>query len=205
LKIKHEKELPGKKFGKLTVKAFHHRARHAYFLCECGCGNTKAIIRGASLLRNDSTTCGRCQEFELIDKKFGKLTVKAFHHRNKKSQAYFLCECDCGNTGAVIQGGHLVDGNSTRCRICGNTRIGRNEHEILDKIAEQKNIKIEHNVPIEWPGYYFEVDGYDRANNVVYEVYEKFHDKQIPQDLTREELITKHLGCDFVIIHDRTH
>ena len=46
------------------------------------------------------------------------------------------------------------------------------------------------------------VDGYCKETNTVYEVYEKYHEKQVEHDLRRQEEIQKHLGCKFIAIKD---
>lgn len=48
----------------------------------------------------------------IINKRFGRLTVIDFDHMDRG--AYYLCECDCGNR-KVISRNNLVTGNSTSC------------------------------------------------------------------------------------------
>lgn len=51
-------------------------------------------------------------------------------------------------------------------------------------------------------GYF--VDGYDENKNVVIEYYEKRHNKTKNRDGRRQQEITNHLGCEFIIIWDET-
>lgn len=78
---------------------------------------------------------------------------------------------------------------------------GKNEKELLDEQEIKDNCKIDRNFKI--IGY--KPDGYCHETNTIYEVYEKFHDKQVFDDLKRENEICNKLGCDFIIIYDITH
>ena len=84
----------------------------------------------------------------------------------------------------------------------GDIKIGKNEKELLDQQEQINNCKIERqfNTGI---GYF--VDGYDKENNTVYEVYENKHRRQIEKDLQRQYEIQNHLNCNFKIICDKTH
>ncbi len=45
------------------------------------------------------------------------------------------------------------------------------------------------------------VDGYDAEQNLVIEVYESYHSRQIEKDKIRQKEIEEHLGCEFVILN----
>lgn len=47
----------------------------------------------------------------------GHWTVIEFHHVNNKSQAYWLCQCDCGAI-KPVRGDNLRSGVSTKCINC---------------------------------------------------------------------------------------
>lgn len=51
---------------------------------------------------------------EMIGRRFGRLVVRAFSHRNRFSQAYYWCECDCG-TGRCVNQGSLRNGHTQSC------------------------------------------------------------------------------------------
>jgi len=76
--------------------------------------------------------------------------------------------------------------------------IGKNETKILNQIEKDENIKLIRQYPFR--GYF--IDGYDKENNIVYEVDEKYHLKQQQKDLRRQQEIIKYLGCEFVRIKD---
>ena len=79
--------------------------------------------------------------------------------------------------------------------------------KILDKISKEKNVHIRHAMNggefhINELGYW--VDGYDKINNVVYEIDEKRHfdfDGNLKEkDIKRQTQIQEHLGCQFIRI-----
>ena len=76
--------------------------------------------------------------------------------------------------------------------------IGANEARMLDEQEQIDKCKIQRQYPIKELGYV--VDGYCRETNTVYEVYEKYHDKQVQKDLQRETEICNFLSCDFIIL-----
>ena len=62
----------------------------------------------------------------MIGQKFGSLLVIAHDSRkNKKGQAYWICECDCGRF-LSVRGDQLRLGGSTQCSAClGKGRLSR--------------------------------------------------------------------------------
>lgn len=48
------------------------------------------------------------------------------------------------------------------------------------------------------------VDGYDKEKNIVIEFYEPWHTKQQERDLIRQQEITSHLGCEFIVLHKQS-
>ncbi len=79
--------------------------------------------------------------------------------------------------------------------------VGKNEKRLLDEQEIKNNCEIIRQHKIRELGYI--VDGYDKANNVVYEVYEKYyHIRKPKKDLKRQREIQKFLKCKFKIIWD---
>ena len=79
--------------------------------------------------------------------------------------------------------------------------------EILDEISNEKNIHIQHAMNggefyIKHLGYW--VDGYDKENNIVYEIDEKLHydfnGNLKEKDQKRQTQIEEYLGCQFIRI-----
>lgn len=87
-----------------------------------------------------------------------------------------------------------------RFLLNGDMKIGNRETNILDKQEKDNKCKILRQYRI--PDMRYIVDGYDKENNIVYEVYEKFHENQKEKDLQRQYNIMNKLQCGFSIIYD---
>ncbi len=75
------KDISGKKFGRLTAKSFSHvEDRHAFWRCECECGN-KTVVDTSSLNSGNTRSCG-CLRDELIS------VVNQKHNKSHKSRLY---------------------------------------------------------------------------------------------------------------------
>jgi len=96
--------LLGQRFGRLEViDEAPSRKGQAYWLCKCDCGTIKEI-RGAHLRNGSIVSCG-CKGKEILNKpidllnqKFGKLTVIESIGQTKNRGNLWKCQCDCGNT-----------------------------------------------------------------------------------------------------------
>jgi hypothetical protein len=101
------KDLTKQKFGHLTVikKAVStpEETRRNKWICQCICGK-EIITRAENLINFSTKSCG-CQRAEnLINNKFGKLTVVKRYLENyeKYSDVKWLCQCECGETRIVL-------------------------------------------------------------------------------------------------------
>lgn len=77
-------------------------------------------------------------------------------------------------------------------------RIGKNENKILNMIEKENNIEVLRQ-------YYVRgkfVDGYDKENNIVYEVDEFYHKYRRIEDKIRENQIKEELNCKIIRIKD---
>lgn len=127
-------------FGKLKVLEKDNLRKTnsgSYWICKCECGNIKSI-KSSSLRRREIQSCGCLRnqriaeakklksESEMLNKKFGKLTVKSRSERKgKDGELYWICECDCGEIIEVL--GHSLkrkDGNQTVSCGCYHRSIG---------------------------------------------------------------------------------
>lgn len=50
----------------------------------------------------------------LVGKKYGRLTVLKYSHKNAHREPHWLCSCECGNTKTVM-GANLKNGNTQSC------------------------------------------------------------------------------------------
>ena len=116
--------LVGERFGDLTVKesAGTDKWRNKLWLCECVCGNT-VKVKAYLLTSGWKTHCGckSTRKQNLINKKFGDLTVKELAGSDKHKNRIWLCECTCGKRVKVLTT-YLISGQRTNCG-CKVSRI----------------------------------------------------------------------------------
>lgn len=115
-------DLTGQKFGRLEVicRDFEYQqqkqADKPYWKCKCDCGKIISVL-GKSLREGNTKSCGCYQKdivknlnhINLINQKFGKLTVKQYLNHSK-----WLCVCDCGNY-TEVNTTHLTSGHTQSC------------------------------------------------------------------------------------------
>lgn len=112
------KNYVGTKFGNLLVEEMLYRYKNnvTYCKCLCDCGN-ELITRMNGLVSGNTTSCGCMHSPNLLNQKFGRLTVvKEIESCN--SQRKWLCRCDCGN---IIQVNSYVL-TSEHTKSCGCLR-----------------------------------------------------------------------------------
>lgn len=112
-------DLTGQRFGKLKVISPSHKDKQGAWCwnCECDCGNKINTIRGYSLIRGDSTSCG-CEvgkkSKDITGKRFGRLVAVAPVSQSKNGVWKWLCKCDCGNE-KIVSIGNLTSGSTRSC------------------------------------------------------------------------------------------
>jgi hypothetical protein len=118
-------QLLNKKFGRLLViEQVENRNGHTYWLCKCDCNNT-VVIQGKDLTRTNrlgTKSCG-CLARELIsersradllNKKFGRLTVVKDVGNNNQGASIWECVCICGNK-TIVVASKLLNGSTKSC------------------------------------------------------------------------------------------
>lgn len=68
------------------------------------------------------------QVIDLTGRKYGRLTVLGFDHKNSKRVYFWKCRCECGKD-VVIAGYNLKSGNTKSCGCLGETNRQRLESE----------------------------------------------------------------------------
>ena len=121
------KDLSGQKFGKLTVLGIdkEYYGKGIYWKCQCDCGTVKSY-RTYALVNGKVVSCGcesrrktSIRKFDdLTGQRFGRLVVLGIDHKRidggGNNHFYWKCQCDCGNTIAVITSS-LKNGDSKSC------------------------------------------------------------------------------------------
>jgi hypothetical protein len=112
-------DLTGQKFGKLTVieRTGVDKHHHTTWLCECDCGN-RITTTTLDLRREHTTSCGCIRAKDMINQKYGKLTVLE-RAGSKNGSAFWKCRCDCGNK-IIVRGDQLRSGNTRSCGCLHN-------------------------------------------------------------------------------------
>lgn len=112
----------GEKFGRLTIiDGPIRKNRQTYYLCKCECGNEKEI-RGSHLSSGSIQSCGclrkekisQLRTDDLTGQIFGKLTVLERDFEKTGSNAYWICQCKCGNI-TTVRGADLKQGHTRSC------------------------------------------------------------------------------------------
>lgn len=135
----------GRRFGKLVViKDSGKRSSNGAVLweCKCDCGNI-TYCSSSNLKRKHKQSCG-CNKDEytnslkqdLINKRFGMLTVIKELDRSQYKRRTYLCKCDCGNE-ITVDGASLTTGHTLSCGC-----MTRSKGEfIIQEILDECNIK----------------------------------------------------------------
>ena len=156
---REEHDVIGQKFGRLTALEFvgvEHQEAMYRFSCECG----NIIVRSLHAVKTGNTQSCGCllndfldlTKYDVIGRRFGKLTVRSYAGINKYGGTDFECICDCGNT-IITSRNSLTQGN---VKTCGCVRsIGENN---IKSILDNNNITYEpqysfHDLISEFGGY----------------------------------------------------
>lgn len=124
-------DLTGQRFGRLTVveRAGINKHKHVLWRCLCNC-DTEIVAVGNNLRKGNTQSCGclqkdlarklgRKREVNLVDRRFGRLTVLERVGLTNTGNVRWLCQCDC-DTKKVVSGSALQSGNT---RSCGCLRL----------------------------------------------------------------------------------
>ena len=141
-------DLTGQRFGAwLVLGRAPSIGRAVRYFCRCDCGHERPV-QANNLKAGRSTRCPGCANraraanrpkipkppappkvpkpkgrtpVDMTGWVFGEWTVLYFVGVTPARQRLWKCQCSCGNK-AVVQGGNLRSGRSTRCLACGGRR-----------------------------------------------------------------------------------
>lgn len=144
-------DLTGQKINRLTVlsKGTKH-GKEWYWKCRCECGNN-CEVSGSSLRAGRTKSCGCLKResdkkpkgnvIDLVGQKFNKLTVIKRNGSDRRGEARWICECECGNQITVLssnlRSGHTIS--------CGCERRSKGELAIA-KLLTENNIPFKQEV-----------------------------------------------------------
>lgn len=128
------KDISGQKFNRLTALERDVEATKlhssTYWKCQCDCGNIVSV--NLSKLQNGATKSCGCYRKEvacnntkknLVEQKFGRLTVIKDSGQRQNNRIVWECQCDCGNIVYVCTNS-LTTGNTTSCGCYHKEQIG---------------------------------------------------------------------------------
>lgn len=169
-----ERELIGFRSGKLeVVSCAGYRDNQLYMHCRCDCGNEVDVL-ASNLKKYKTKSCGHCNEFDLIGKRFGGLVVESSAGRDQRGDLFLNCKCDCGNT-TVVRYANLVKENGTRsCDECYEFLPESYKPEIRARIRRLNSI---------WKNIH------KRCTDTTHESYHSYGGRGIRCDLDRMEFI----------------
>lgn len=137
-------DLTNQTFGLLTPIQHFSKNNKRYWKCICQCGNTTEVP-SSSLLNGHTKSCGCYKTYNnqdnLINKRFGKLTVISYHGSDKGNRSLYNCKCDCGSE-ITVRADSLRAGLTTSCGCIKS--IGENN---IIKLLQENNIEYRHDEP----------------------------------------------------------
>ena len=122
------KDITNQRFGKLIAiePTKNKKGGSIIWKCKCDCGNTAYVsVSELNRTNNNTQSCG-CRQIEqakkigikngtdLLNKKFGKLTVVEKTNKRMGRAIVWKCQCDCGNI-CYVSTNNLKSGHSTSC------------------------------------------------------------------------------------------
>lgn len=162
--------LRGQVFGRLTViEPTEDRInKSVVWRCQCECGNEK-MVSAASLKTGKTKSCGCLKEetdkipkgnvIDMLNQKFGHLTVIARDGSDKNGEAKWLCECDCILHSRIsVLGSNLRTGHT---QSCGCERRSHGELKVAQLL-------IENQIPFEQEKIMFK---YSNGHNAKFDFY----------------------------------
>jgi len=109
-------DLTGQRFNSLLVKSRADNTSHGHtrWACLCDCG-MRLTVDAEYLKKNLKQDCGCKSKLNLIDAKFGRLTVQKLASKDISKDRSWVCLCECGHT--IIVDTYSL--NKGRTRSCG--------------------------------------------------------------------------------------
>jgi hypothetical protein len=190
--------LAGKKFGKILIRKYIEVKKGvAYWECQCDCGNI-FIGAGCDIKRGYIKSCGCILRKDLINQKFGKLTVIEYSNTPKGRGSIWKCQCDCGNI-CYVASNHLQEGTTKSCGCMRESIIAKELKEYciknyfaLTEYKELKNPKTGRYLPYDIyisPGIYIEIQGrqhYTYIKNFFHQEEKEFHHRLYLDNLKKQ-------------------
>ena len=143
-------DLTAQTFNRLTVlEKLRKEGSEWVWKCQCSCGNI-CEVKGVNIRTGRTKSCGCWKQesdhtpkgnvIDLVGQKFNHLTVISRAGSDKRGEAKWKCQCDCGNPNMLIVLGSNLRKNHTTS--CGCERRSHGEQRIIE-ILNKNNITYE--------------------------------------------------------------
>lgn len=102
-------------------------------------------------------------KIDMIDKKFGLLTVKEQSKERKNREIVYICDCDCGSKNVHVTGNDLRRGHTKSCGcLVRMSRIKYNKYKLCNNyyIGYTNNTNKK---------FYFDIDDYDNIKKYMWQ------------------------------------
>lgn len=144
-------DITGNKYNRLLVLKKTNKKMGTNYLweCQCDCGNITYASKTAlesghkkscgCLHTEQRTKLGKSKKKDLLNRKFGMLTVIAENSARKDGRVTWNCKCDCGNV--IIVSSHELLSN--RKNNCGCQIIRSKGEQKIASILKEYNISFE--------------------------------------------------------------
>ena len=202
----------------------NHLKKGAKWLCKCSCGSNKIFsVLGSDLKRKDgkgTRSCGCLRQkqmdnfwretfVDLTNQRFGslvaieKISKSETGRINKRSVAYWKCQCDCGNfciagstelrAGSVKSCGCLKrGGNSFVKKILQNNGINFEEEFSFIDLKYINPLHFDFKINTETEFFLLEIQGVQHFKAVEYFGGEEAYKKQLYHDKLKREYCKEH-------------
>src|SRR5208337_119851 len=135
-------DLRGRQFGLWSVIGDAVlRGKNKFWHCKCECGTHKDV-KADTLLSGRSTSCGCKRSYNLLGKRFGRLTVIR-RVGYKRPHVVWECKCDCGTIVETVSV-YLIRGDKQSCGCLWADRTGINNYNYKDGRSGMPEYKIYH-------------------------------------------------------------
>ena len=150
------RDLSKEKFGRIQPLYPTDKRKNGsiVWMCQCDCGNQKEIpayyltggkVQSCGCLKKETDRKPKGNVKDMINQKFGHLTVVERDGSNKNGQALWKCQCDCGNPNLItVLGNNLRRGHT---RSCGCDKRSHGEQEVM-KLLIENNISFQQEVKL---------------------------------------------------------
>lgn len=208
-------DLTGQKFNRLSVieKTDMRKNNSVVWECQCDCGNIcyissidlrKSRVKSCGCLKKEKDQLPKGNVKDLLGQKFGKLTIIARDGSDKRGEAKWLCQCECGSQPISVLGSNLRSGHT---QSCGCDRRSHGELKVEQLLRENNISFIQEYKPFKfdsgkWAAFDFYVENkylieYDGETHYKFNLHGWHDEQQLANQQERDQIKN-----DFCLSHN---